>query len=108
MNNPYDLTDYLAGTDQDPATLTEEQKQDFRNQMWRNQSINDTYEPGSIFKIVTAAAALEKGVVSLQDRFSCPGFRMVEDRRIRCHKVQGHGSETFVAGHREFLQSGIH
>lgn len=96
LNNPYDLTDYLAGTDQDPATLTEEQKQDFRNQMWRNQSINDTYEPGSIFKIVTAAAALEKGVVSLQDSFSCPGFRMVEDRRIRCHKVQGHGSETFV------------
>ncbi len=96
LNNPYDLTDYLAGTDQDPAALTEEQKQDLRNQMWRNQSINDTYEPGSIFKIVTAAAALEKGVVSLQDRFSCPGFRMVEDRRIRCHKVQGHGSETFV------------
>lgn len=74
------------------------QKQDLLNQMWRNPSINDTYEPGSTFKIVTAAAGLEEGVVGLEDRFSCPGFRIVEDRRIRCHKVGGHGGENFVQG----------
>ena len=96
LNNPYDLTAYLADTGQDAAALAGEQKQDLRNQMWRNQSINDTYEPGSVFKVVTAAAALEKGVVNLNDTFNCPGFRIVEDRRIRCHKVRGHGSETFV------------
>ena len=70
-------------------------------------AINDTYEPGSTFKIITAAAGLEAGVVSLTDQFSCPGFRVVEDRKIRCHKVGGHGSETFCRGH-EFLQSGLH
>ena len=96
LNNPYDLAAYLEDTGQSGEEWTEQERQDLRNQMWRNQSIHDTYEPGSVFKVVTAAAALEKGVVTLQDTFSCPGFRMVEDRRIRCHKVQGHGTETFV------------
>lgn len=89
----------------DPFTLNVEpeedstaSKQDLLNQMWRNPCINDTYEPGSTFKIITAAAGLEAGVVSLNDTFSCPGFRVVEDRRIRCHKVRGHGSETFLQG----------
>ena len=66
--------------------------------MWRNRCINDTYEPGSTFKIITAAAGLEQGVVKLTDQFSCPGFRIVEDRKIRCHKVGGHGAETFLQG----------
>ena len=73
-------------------------KQDLLNQMWRNPAINDTYEPGSTFKIITAAAGLEAGVVGLEDHFSCPGFRIVEDRKIRCHKTGGHGSETFLQG----------
>lgn len=72
--------------------------QDELNQMWRNTCINDTYEPGSTFKIVTATAGLEQGVVHVNDNFSCPGFRIVEDRRIRCHKVGGHGGETFKQG----------
>ncbi len=79
-----------------PASAKE--KQDLLNQMWRNPCINDTYEPGSTFKIITAAAGLEEGVVKLDDHFSCPGFRVVEDRKIRCHKVGGHGSETFLQG----------
>lgn len=78
--------------------LTEKEKQDALNNMWRNFCINDTYEPGSTFKLVTATAALEENVVKLDDTFSCPGFRMVEDRRIRCHKVTGHGTETFKQG----------
>ena len=78
--------------------LTPEQKQEALNQMWRNGCINDTYEPGSTFKIITASACLEEGVVSLTDTFSCPGYRVVEDRKIRCHKVGGHGAETFVQG----------
>ena len=78
--------------------LTPEEKQDALNQMWRNGCINDTYEPGSTFKIITAAAGLEEGVVKLTDPFSCPGFRVVEDRRIRCHKAGGHGAETFLQG----------
>lgn len=73
-------------------------RQDLLNQMWRNTCINDTYEPGSTFKIITAAAGLEAGVVGLNDTFSCPGFRIVEDRKIRCHKVGGHGGETFLQG----------
>ena len=73
-------------------------KQELLNQMWRNTCINDTYEPGSTFKIITAAAGLESGVVKLTDQFSCPGFRVVEDRKIRCHKVGGHGAETFLQG----------
>lgn len=81
-----------------PPGLTAKEKQDLLNQMWRNPSINDTYEPGSTFKIITAAAGLEAGVVGLGDQFSCPGFRIVEDRKIRCHKVGGHGGETFLQG----------
>ena len=68
------------------------------NQMWRNRSINDTYEPGSIFKVFTASAALEEGVVKEEDTFYCPGYKLVEDRRIRCARTTGHGSETFVQG----------
>ena len=79
-------------------TLTGEALQDALNRMWRNGCINDTYEPGSTFKIITSSAGLEAGVVSLNDSFSCPGFKIVEDRRIRCHKVGGHGAETFVQG----------
>lgn len=78
--------------------MTEQEKQDALNNMWRNFCINDTYEPGSTFKLVTATAALEEGVVQLDDTFNCPGFRIVEDRRIRCHKVGGHGTETFKEG----------
>lgn len=88
LNDPFALT----GTEESGG------KQDLLNRMWRNRCINDTYEPGSTFKIITAAAGLEEGVVSLTDRFSCPGFRIVEDRKIRCHKVGGHGSETFLEG----------
>lgn len=80
------------------AAAPDKRQQDLLNQMWRNKCINDTYEPGSTFKIVTAAAGLESGVVKLSDRFSCPGFRVVEDRKIRCHKVGGHGGEDFLHG----------
>ncbi len=80
------------------SELTAEEKQNLLNQMWRNQCINDTYEPGSTFKIITASAALEEQVVALSDSFFCPGFKLVEDRKIRCHKVGGHGSEDFVQG----------
>ncbi len=92
LNDPFTLNTEFA------TTLTASQKQELLNQMWRNPTINDTYEPGSTFKIVTAAAALEAGVVSLNDTFSCPGYRIVEDRKIRCHKVGGHGTETFLQG----------
>ncbi len=78
--------------------LSGEALQDALNRMWRNGCINDTYEPGSTFKIITASAGLEAGVVTPEDSFSCPGFKIVEDRRIRCHKVGGHGAETFVQG----------
>lgn len=74
----------------------EELYQEQLNQMWRNGCINDTYEPGSTFKVITASAGLEEGVVSLEDHFTCPGFKIVEDRRIRCHKTTGHGAETFL------------
>ena len=80
------------------AAMTEEKKQELLNQMWRNQCINDTYEPGSTFKIITASAAMEQKVVSLNDSFYCPGYKMVEDRRIRCHKIAGHGAEDFTQG----------
>ena len=103
LNDPFSLTRDTA-----PWEATEEQEnadgsaeagvQAALNQMWRNRCINDTYEPGSTFKIITAAAGLEQGAVSLTDRFFCPGFRIVEDRRIRCHKTGGHGSETFLEG----------
>lgn len=85
----------------EPFTLVEsstENTQELLNQMWRNQCINDTYEPGSIFKVITASAALEEGVVTVNDNFYCPGYKMVEDRRIRCAKVAGHGAETFTQG----------
>lgn len=91
LNEPYTLQE---GTD--TAGLTEEKKQELLNGMWRNGCISDTYEPGSTFKIITAAAGLEGGVVTTEDQFSCPGYIMVEDRRIRCHKIAGHGAENFV------------
>lgn len=95
----FDLNDpFTLNTGVDASTLSDEEKQDALNQMWRNRCINDTYEPGSTFKIITASAALEEGVVELDDTFSCPGYRVVEDRKIRCHKVGGHGQETFVEG----------
>ena len=98
------MVDYPEFDLNDPFELTEEYKeykgtekeQDACNQMWRNKCINDTYEPGSTFKVITAAAALEEHVVSLEDHFNCPGYIVVEDRRIRCHKTNGHGSETFT------------
>ena len=93
LNEPYELN-----TGADAGTLSDEELQDQFNQMWRNGCINDTYEPGSTFKIITSSACLEEGVVSLDDTFMCPGYRVVEDRKIRCHKVGGHGSETFVQG----------
>lgn len=93
LNHPYDLPE---GTDTE--NLSEEKKQELLNAVWRNGCINDTYEPGSTFKVITAAAGLEEGVVTVEDRFSCPGYIMVEDRRIRCHKTSGHGSENFVEG----------
>lgn len=91
LNQPFELNT-------EPTEGTEHSRQDLLNQMWRNPAINDTYEPGSTFKIITAAAGLEAGVVGLDDRFSCPGFRIVDDRKIRCHKVGGHGAETFLQG----------
>ncbi len=94
----FNLNDPFTLNVEAPEGISSGQKQELLNQMWRNPSINDTYEPGSTFKIITAAAGLESGVVSLEDRFSCPGFRIVEDRKIRCHKVGGHGAETFLQG----------
>lgn len=90
LNDPYTLPEGSG------ENLTEQQRQDLLNKMWRNGCINDTYEPGSTFKIITAAAGLEQGVITPQSQFSCPGFIMVEDRRIRCHKVSGHGGQDFT------------
>ena len=92
LNEPFTLNTEID------TELSEEEKQDALNKMWRNQCINDTYEPGSTFKIITASAALEEGKVSLSDQFNCPGYKIVEDRRIRCHKVGGHGAEDFTHG----------
>lgn len=92
LNDPFTLNTENTGL------IDEKTKQTMLNQMWRNRCINDTYEPGSTFKILTAAAGLEEGVVTLEDTFSCPGFKIVEDRRIRCHKIAGHGGETFLQG----------
>lgn len=100
------MVDYPEFNLNEPFVLTEpyreyegtDEEQEYLNQMWRNHCINDTYEPGSTFKIITSAAALEEGVVSLEDRFHCPGYIVVEDRRIRCHKTTGHGAESFVEG----------
>ena len=91
LNDPYTLPEDSTG-------LTDKQKSEKLNAMWRNGCVSDTYEPGSTFKILTTAAALEKGVVKMTDRFHCPGYKMVEDRRIRCHKTTGHGSESFLDG----------
>lgn len=91
LNQPFQLNN---GTD--VSTLSNDQLQEQLNRMWRNPSINDTYEPGSTFKIITASAGLESGAVTMEDTFSCPGFRVVEDRRIHCAKRTGHGGETFV------------
>ena len=91
LNDPYTLPEDMTG-------LTAKQKTEKRTAMWRNPCVSDTYEPGSTFKILTTAAALEKGVVKMTDRFHCPGYKMVEDRRIRCHKTTGHGSESFLEG----------
>lgn len=93
LNEPFTLN-----TEKDTETMTEQEFQDACNQMWRNRTINDTYEPGSTFKIITMAAGLSQGVVHMEDRFSCPGFKIVEDRRIHCHKRTGHGAESFVEG----------
>lgn len=94
----FNLNDPFALNIEAPEGISAKEKQELLNQMWRNPAINDTYEPGSTFKIITAAAGLEAGVVKLEDSFSCPGFRIVEDRKIRCHKVGGHGGETFLQG----------
>ncbi len=94
----FDLNDPYTLPEGSPVPANQEEKQNALNQMWRNGCINDTYEPGSTFKIITAAAGLESGAVTINDRFSCPGYIMVEDRRIRCHKVGGHGAEDFVQG----------
>ena len=91
LNEPFQLNVDTTG-------MTEKEKQDACNQMWRNLTINDTYEPGSTFKIITMAAGLSQGVVHPDDQFSCPGFKVVEDRRIHCHKRTGHGAENFVQG----------
>lgn len=93
LNQPFMLNNEETG-----ENLTDEQRQDALNQMWRNGCINDTYEPGSTFKIITASVGLEEGAVHLTDQFSCPGYKVVEDRRIRCHKVGGHGAENFIQG----------
>ena len=95
----YDLNDpFTLNTETDTSQMTDQEFQDACNQMWRNPTINDTYEPGSTFKIITMAAGLSQGVVDLDDTFVCPGYKIVEDRRIRCHKAGGHGTETFVEG----------
>ena len=91
LNNPYEIGEEYG-------SVSEEKKQEILNGIWRNGCINDTYEPGSTFKVITAAAGLEEGAVTVEDTFFCPGYIMVEDRRIRCHKTTGHGSETFVDG----------
>ncbi len=93
LNDPFTLN-----TEGEDTEMPDEKRQDALNQMWRNGCINDTYEPGSTFKIITASACLEAGAVKLEDQFSCPGYRVVEDRKIRCHKVGGHGAETFIQG----------
>ena len=92
LNDPFTLNEEYAGS------YEPKQKQDLLNRMWRNQCVSDTYEPGSTFKVITATAALEEGVVSLTDKFYCPGYKIVEDRRIRCAKTTGHGAETFETG----------
>lgn len=109
----FDLNDpFTLNPPRDTAEMTEEQKQERLNQMWRNPCLNDTYEPGSTFKIITMAAGLEEGVVSVDDRFYCPGYILVKDRRIHCAKRTGHGSQNFVEGAQNscnpvFIQVGL-
>ena len=109
----FDLNDpFTLNTPRDTVQMTEEQKQECLNQMWRNPCLNDTYEPGSTFKIITMAAGLEEGVVSVDDRFYCPGYILVKDRRIHCAKRTGHGSQNFVEGAQNscnpvFIQVGL-
>ena len=99
VNYPeFDLNDPFTLVGDNEEAVSEEKKQNLLNKMWRNQCISDTYEPGSTFKIITAAAALEEGVVKLDDAFFCPGYKIVEDRRIRCARTTGHGAETFETG----------
>ena len=115
LNDPYNLERFLnlttaaktiEGEEQnsvstnsiDADSLTEEERMNYLNSMWRNGCINDTYEPGSVFKIITAAAGLEEKVITSDSTFSCPGFIVVEDRKIRCHKTAGHGDQTFLQG----------
>lgn len=93
LNNPFTLN-----TDEDTSGLDAQQKQDLLNQMWRNPCLNDTYEPGSTFKIITMSAGLEEGVVSVNDQFFCPGYKVVDDRRIHCANRNGHGAQNFVEG----------
>ena len=95
----FDLNDpFTLNTGEDTSAMSQEEKQDLLNQMWRNPCLNDTYEPGSTFKIITMSAGLEEGVVSLEDTFYCPGYKLVDDRRIHCANRRGHGSQTFVEG----------
>ena len=102
----YAMVDYPEFNPNDPFSLIEqysmytdtEKENEYLNEMWRNQCVNDTYEPGSTFKIITTSAAFEEEVVTVNDNFYCPGYIVVEDRRIRCHKTAGHGAETFVEG----------
>ena len=100
LNRPFELNQAgnLLEISVSENGMTSEERQEALNRMWRNGCINDTYEPGSTFKIITATAALEAGIVTLEETFHCPGFTVVDDRRIRCHKTQGHGSETFLQG----------
>ena len=93
LNQPFELN-----TEQDASDLSQQEKQDLLNQMWRNPCLNDTYEPGSTFKIITMAAGLEEGVVTEEDSFYCPGYKLVDDRRIHCANRRGHGSQNFVQG----------
>ena len=95
----FDLNEpFVLNTDVDTEGMSEEKKQDLLNQMWRNPCLNDTYEPGSTFKIITMSAGLAEGVVSLNDSFYCPGYKLVEDRRIHCANRRGHGAQNFVKG----------
>lgn len=98
LNEPYTLLDELLDVEEESLSLSEKERQDMLNRMWRNSCIHDTYEPGSVFKIITAATGLETKTVSLTDSFYCPGYIIVEDRRIRCAKIAGHGSQDFIHG----------
>ena len=100
LNAPFVLEEAFLVKEENTNSMeiSDEKKQELLNKMWRNGCINDTYEPGSTFKIITSALCLKEGAVSLGDRFHCPGYRVVENRRIRCHKVGGHGAESFVEG----------